>query len=99
MCDCVTVDIVIHIFYCIIYRERVCRHKKKPIHEGILSITGGFPCILLLLLLSLLLSYIVFGYQNIIHECIRTSATMTNIIEDFIYTYDTPTIAYLSIIV
>jgi len=27
-----------------------------------------------------------------IYECIRTSATMTNIIEDFIYTHDTPTI-------
>jgi len=97
---CMTVDIVIHIFYCIIHRERVCRYNKKPTHEGILSITGGFPCILLLLLLSLLLSYYIgFGSQNILHECIRTSATMTNIIEDFIYTYDTPTIAYLCIIV
>lgn len=31
ICDCVTVDIMIHIFYCIkkLYRERVCRYKKN----------------------------------------------------------------------
>lgn len=99
MCDCVIVDIVIHIFYCTICRERVCRYKKRPTHEGIFSITGGFPCILLLLLLSLLLLHIGFSSQNCIYDRLRTSATMTNIIEDFIYTYDTPIIVYLFFIV
>lgn len=60
-----------------------------------LSLYSIIITFIIVVVISVLLARILPIYD----ECIRTSATMTNIIEDFIYTYDTPTIACQCIIV